>query len=91
MPKRVGANDLKDFRHISLVGSLYKMLAKLLANSLKRVIGKRVSKAQNTFMEGRQILNAAFIVNEAIDSSLKSKEWGILCKLDIEKAYVGIN
>ena len=44
-PKKGGAEDLKDFRPISLVGSLYKLLAKVLANRLKKVMGKLVSKS----------------------------------------------
>ena len=79
--------DLKDFRPISLVGGLYKILAKVLANRLKKVVGQVVSKAQNAFVEGRQILDAALIANEAVDGFLRRKENGILCKLDIEKAY----
>ncbi|RVW15964.1 putative ribonuclease H protein [Vitis vinifera] len=66
-----GEEDLRDFRPISLVGGLYKLLAKVLANRLKKVMGKVVSSAQNAFVEGRQILDAALIANEAIDSMLK--------------------
>ncbi|RVW50222.1 Threonine--tRNA ligase, mitochondrial 1 [Vitis vinifera] len=91
IPKKAGAEDLRDFRPISLVGGLYKLLAKVLANRLKKVMGKVVSSAQNAFVEGRQILDAALIANEAIDSMLKSKESGVLCKLDIEKAYDHLN
>ena len=40
-----------------------------------------------SFVEGREVLNASVIANEAIDSILKSKERGALCKLDIEKPY----
>ena len=91
IPKKVGAKDLRDFRPISLVGSLYKWLAKVLANRLKKVVGKVVSKAQGAFVEGRQILDAMLITNEAIDSILKNNENSIMCKLDIEKAYDNVN
>ncbi|RVW98940.1 Transposon TX1 uncharacterized 149 kDa protein [Vitis vinifera] len=87
VPKRGGAEDLKDFRPISLVGSLYKLLAKVLANRIKKVLGKVISESQNAFVEGRQILDAVLIANEAVDSRLKDNVGGVLCKLDIEKAY----
>ena len=89
--KKAGAEDLGDFRPISLLGSLYKWLAKVLANRLKNVVGKVVSKAQGAFVEGRQILDAVLIANEAIDSVLKNNENGILCKLDIKKAYDNVD
>ncbi|RVW72019.1 hypothetical protein CK203_054053 [Vitis vinifera] len=91
IPKNPGAEDLRDFRSISLVGGLYKLLAKVLANRLKKVVGKVVSSAQNAFVEGRQILDATLIANKAIDSLLKRNESGVLCKLDIEKAYDHLN
>ncbi|RVW80633.1 Protein OSB2, chloroplastic [Vitis vinifera] len=87
IPKKGGAEDLKDFRPISLVDNLYKLLANVIANRLKKVVGKVASKSQNAFVEGRQILDALLIANEAIDSMQKGGGGAILCKLDIEKAY----
>ena len=43
IPKKGDAEDLMDFRPISLLGSLYKILAKVLANRLKKVVGKVLS------------------------------------------------
>lgn len=87
IPKRGGAEDLRDFRPISLVDSLYKLLAKVLTNGLKKIVGKVVSRSQNAFMEGRQILDASLIANETIDSMQKGNGGGILCKFDIKKVY----
>ena len=42
-------------------------------------------------MEGRHILNASFIANEVIDFWKKRKDKGVVCKLDIEKAFDSIN
>ena len=86
VPKK-GVDDLRDFTPISLVGGLYKLLAKALANKLKKVL----PSSQNAFVEGRQILDVALIANEAIDSLLKRNESGVLCNLDLEKAYDHIN
>ena len=85
--KKGGVEDLKDFRPISLVDSMYKLIAKVLANKLKKVMKGLVNMAQNAFIEGRQILDASLIGNEVIDSILKKKERGLLYKLDIEKTY----
>ena len=38
VPKKNGASNIRDFRPISLVGSVYKILAKVLANRLKEVL-----------------------------------------------------
>jgi len=43
IPKVDNPHRLNDFRPISLVGSLYKILAKVLANRLRSVIGLVIS------------------------------------------------
>lgn len=66
--------DLKNFRPISLVGNLYKLLARVLANRLKKVMNKLVNKAQNACIEGKRILGAFLIANEVMDYIVKRKK-----------------
>ena len=91
IPKKGCTDDLKDFRPISLVGSLYKILAKVLANRLKKVVGNVISNSQHAFVEGRPILDVVLIANEALDSRLKSANGESICKMDIEKTYDHMN
>ena len=72
VPKKGDAEDLRNFGQISLVGNLYKLLAKVLANRLKKVVGKVIVESQNGSIAGRQILDAILVANEVVDSRLKN-------------------
>lgn len=69
------------------MSSLYKLLAKVLKNKLKKVMGKVVLNSQNAFIKERQILDVVYVANEEISSKLKSISNDVLLhKFDIEKA-----
>ena len=91
IPKISSAVNIKDFRPISLVGSIYKLLSKVLANRLRVVLDSLISETQNSFVGGRQILDSVLIANECLDSRLKCHSPGVVCKLDIEKALDHVN
>ena len=82
---------MKDFKPISLVGGLYKLLAKVLANLLKTIVGEVVSDTQHDFIQGRQILDVLLIASEAINSKLKGNIPSLFLKMDIEKVYDHVN
>ena len=80
IPKKNNAINVKDFRPISLVGSVYKLLSKVLANRLRVVLDSLISKSQNSFVGGKQILDSVLIANECLDSKLESHVPGVVCK-----------
>jgi hypothetical protein len=91
IPKVDSPQRLNDFRPISLVGSLYKILAKVLANRLRLVIGSVISESQTAFVKDRQILDGILIANEIVDEAKKSKKELLLFKVDFEKAYDSVD
>ncbi|RVW44823.1 hypothetical protein CK203_087100 [Vitis vinifera] len=76
VPKKGGVEELKDFKPINLVDSIYKLLAKVLANRLKKMIGKVVSKYYNVFMGIRQILDAGLKVRGSVILVLICSSYG---------------
>lgn len=56
-----------DYRPISLVTSLYKILGKVLSKRLQDVLGGTVSLSQGVFVQGRQILDVALAANEVVE------------------------
>ncbi|GJU82241.1 RNA-directed DNA polymerase, eukaryota [Tanacetum coccineum] len=80
IPKSQEAKMVKDFRPISLIGSMYKIITKVLANRLSLVISELVSDVQSAFVSNRHILDGPFILNELLS-------WCKHKKLDFEKAF----
>jgi len=87
IPKRSGAMEIGDFRPISMVDCLYKIISKVLTNRLKVVMPILVGETQTAFIAGRQIVDSALIANEVITWLRKIKKSGVLLKVDFQKAY----
>ena len=87
LPKRNLTKKISYFRPISLITSLYKIIAKVLSRRLRGVPHETIHSTQDAFVQGRQILDAVLIANEIVDERRRSREEGVVFKIDFEKAY----
>nr|GEV45005.1 RNA-directed DNA polymerase, eukaryota [Tanacetum cinerariifolium] len=85
IPTTQNAKTIKDFRPISLIGSLYKIIVKILANRLSSVIPDLIS-----FISNRQILDGPFILNELLSWCKYKKLKAMVFKVAFEKAFDSI-
>ncbi|GJS32565.1 RNA-directed DNA polymerase, eukaryota [Tanacetum coccineum] len=87
IPKVADAKLVNDFRPISLVGCVYKVVTKVLANRLSLVIADLVSDTQSAFVANRQILDGPFILNEIFHWCKRKRKQAMFFKVDFAKAY----
>ena len=70
-----------------MVGSVYKVIAKILSRRLREVLPHLVGETQTAFVRGRHIQDGASIANEVVSWIKKQKRSGVMIKLDFQKAY----
>jgi hypothetical protein len=87
IPKVDSPFGIGDFRPISLLGSLYKLIAKVLASRLSSVMGSIIASSQSAFIKGRQLMDGVVVMNEIIDYARRAKKECLIFKIDFSKAY----
>ncbi|GJU36550.1 RNA-directed DNA polymerase, eukaryota [Tanacetum coccineum] len=90
IPKTQNAKVVKYFRPIRLIGSIYKIIAKILVNRLSFIIADLIIDVQSAFVSNRQILDGPFILNELLSWCKHKKFKATVFKVDFEKAFDSI-
>ncbi|KAL5567922.1 hypothetical protein UlMin_024497 [Ulmus minor] len=89
LPKIKNPTRITEFRPISLCNVLYKIISKMLANRLRKIMDSVISQEQSAFIPGRLISDNAIIGFECLHAikRQKTKKNFLALKLDMAKAY----
>ncbi|KHN34650.1 hypothetical protein glysoja_011203, partial [Glycine soja] len=74
-----------EYRLISLIDCMYKIVAKLLAKRMKNVMSSIIDETQFAFIEGRHLLQSALIANKVINEAKRNNKSCLIFKVDYEK------
>ena len=91
IPKKQKVSKIRNFRLITRLSSVYKMLSEVLAYWLRGVLDGLISESHNAFVGGFQILDSILVANDCVNSRICSKIPGVIYKLDMEKVYNHVN
>lgn len=86
VPKVNNSKTVKDFRPISLLGGIYKIIAKVLANRIRLLVPKLVHPSQAGFVKGRSLAESCLSVWAGMEESPRQGDY-VFLKIDFEKAY----
>ncbi|CAA7013484.1 unnamed protein product [Microthlaspi erraticum] len=88
IPKITNASRTTDFRPISCLNTMYKVISKLLAKKLKSVLPSVISHSQSAFLSGRMLSENVLLATEIVQgyNSANVSPRGML-KVDLRKAF----
>jgi hypothetical protein len=87
LPKKDGAEAISDFRPISLIHAVPKIIAKAMARRLSPKMNDIVSRSQSAFIKTRTIHDNFMYVRNTARRLHRTRTPSLLIKLDIAKAF----
>ncbi|CAA7057486.1 unnamed protein product [Microthlaspi erraticum] len=88
LQKRPGAEELKDYRPISCLNTIYKLITCLLAKKLKSILPDLIVPNQIAFVKDRLLLENVLLASEVIKGYHKQNLTPrMTLKVDISKAF----
>ena len=82
---------IKNWRFISLLNADTKLVLKVLAERLKKVLPSLISKKETAYVEGRFISEVGILISDILEISDNLKIKVFLMTLDFEKVFDSVN
>ncbi|MCO5609773.1 hypothetical protein L7F22_064005 [Adiantum nelumboides] len=87
IPKGQDRLEIRNYRPLTMLNSVYKVMAKALALRIKYVVNQVVHPKQFGFVQGRSIHEAILNVITAIDWAAEQDQDYVMINMDLQKAY----
>lgn len=92
IPKVNGSDRLSQFRHISLCSTVYKVIAWIIKNRLRRIIPEAVQLNQAEFVQRRLLYENVLLASELVTNFDEPTDTTRGClKVDLSKAYDNVH
>ncbi|KAM0869184.1 hypothetical protein ACQ4PT_040839 [Festuca glaucescens] len=91
LAKKPDASSPREFRPISLIGILAKIMMKIMAVRLRPKMAESVKPCQNAFIKGRMIHDSFTYVRCLARAFRQAKTPALMIKLDIEKEFDSVS
>ena len=88
IPKKTDSMGMRDYRPIACCNVLYKVVSKILANRLKKLLPRIICENQSAFIKGRLLMENVLLASEMVKDYHKSSiPPRCVMKIDISKAF----
>ena len=83
-------SDVNCYRPITLTSTDYRIITKILANRLQKVVGKIINTNQSGFLKGRNISDQIRLIDDVINYTHRNNQSGGIVSLDFRRAFDSI-
>ena len=87
IPKVPGASDIRQFRPITVINVIFRILAKGYANRVTLLADRITHPNQSAFIRGRYILDGVLVLHEVLHEVHAKHLKAVFVKIDFRKAY----
>jgi hypothetical protein len=91
LPKKEAAARITDYRPISLIHSIAKLFAKVLARRLTLLINSLISPSQSAFLKTRSLHDNYLLVRNTARALHRKKKPSLMIKIDFARAFDSVS